>query len=172
MDFLELAEKRYSCRSFLDKPVAKEDLEKILEAGRLAPTARNSQPQKIYVLEGEELLKKVDSFTKCRYNAPVVLAIGFDYDVVFNIPGKEDRNFGEIDNSIVVTHMILEAENLGIQSCWVGVFAHGEAEKILGLPENIELTAILPIGYAAEGGKPSERHNDRKALEDTVVYLK
>ncbi|MDO5331657.1 MAG: nitroreductase family protein [Bacillota bacterium] len=171
MEFLELAKRRYSCRSFNDQVVSDEVLNKILEAGRIAPTARNSQPQKIYVIKGNELLEKVDTVTKCRYNAPIVLAIGYDHDVVFGIPGCPDKNFGEIDNAIVITHMILQAEELGVQSCWVGAYEHGKAEEVLGLPSNVELTALLPIGYASEKGVPSERHADKKPLSETVKFL-
>lgn len=171
MEFLELAKKRYSCRSFSDKLVPEDVLNKILEAGRVAPTARNRQPQKLYVIKSKEVLEKIDTVTKCRYNAPIVIAIGYDHEVVSPIPGNEAKNFGEIDNAIVITQMILQAEELGVQSCWVGAFDHGDAEKVLGLPANIELTALLPIGYATEAGKPSERHADRKPLTETVEYL-
>jgi len=171
MDFLELAKKRYSCRSFSEKMVSKEDLDKILEAGRIAPTAKNCQPQKIFVITKKEDLEKVDTITKCRYGAQVVLAVGFDKDIVFDIPSYEVRNFGEIDNAIVITHMILQAEELGIKSCWVGAYKHFEAEKVLGIPENVELTALVPLGYASEKGVPSERHEDKKAITETVKYL-
>ena len=74
MDFMELAKKRYSCKKYQpDKAVEKEKLNKILEAGQVAPTAKNSQPQHIYVMESEEALKLVDNLTPCRYGAPVVL---------------------------------------------------------------------------------------------------
>lgn len=171
MEFLELAKKRYSCRAFLDKMVPEDVLGKILEAGRIAPTARNRQPQKLYVITSKEALAKVDEVTQCRYNAPMVIAIGFDKDVVSAIPSFENKNFGDIDTSIVITHMILQAEELGVQTCWVGAFEHGRAEQLLGIPSNIELTALLPIGYAAENGKPSVKHDDRKDISETVEYM-
>ena len=171
MEFLELAKKRYSCRSFSDKVVDDATLSKILEAGRIAPTARNRQPQKLYVITSSEGLAKIDEVTKCRYNAPMVIAIGYDKNVVSAIPSFENKNFGEIDSSIVITHMILQAEELDVQTCWVGAYEHGKAEQVLGIPSNVELTALLPIGYADEAGKPSERHSDRKAITETVEYL-
>lgn len=171
MEFLDLAKKRYSCRSFSDKMISQDDLDKILEAGRIAPTARNRQPQKIYVIKGKELLDKVDTVTRCRYNAPLVLAIGFDKEIVAKIPSCEGKNFGDIDNSIVITQMILQAEELGINTCWVGAYEHGKAEAVLGIPDNVVLTALLPIGYADEKGLPAEMHSSRKALSETVEYL-
>ena len=171
IEFLELAKKRYSCRSFTDKVVDEITLNKILEAARIAPTARNRQPQKLYVITKKEDLAKIDVVTKCRYNAPMVIAIGYDKEVVSAIPSFENRNFGDIDTSIVITHMILQAEELGVQTCWVGAYEHGKAEQVLGIPANVELTALLPIGYAAENGQPSERHTDRKAIAETVEYL-
>ena len=87
MDFLELAKARYSCKKFSDKPVEKEKLEQVLEAGRLAPTAKNNQPQHIYVLSSKESLALTDQLTPCRYGAPVVLAVAHDKENVFEYPG-------------------------------------------------------------------------------------
>ena len=78
MDFLELAKDRYSCRNFSKERIKKEDLDKILEAGRLAPTAKNNQPQRTLVLETEEDLAKFDECSPCRYGAQTVLLVFYD----------------------------------------------------------------------------------------------
>lgn len=170
MEFKEAVEKRYSCKKFNDEQLAPEKLEAILNAGRLAPTAKNLQEQHIYVVQSAEALAKVDSFTPCRYNAPTVLVVAFDADNVFTYPG-EKRDSGAEDASIVATHMILAAADEGVDSCWVNFFDPEKAAEALGLPENEEVLMIMDLGYAAEGSGPLANHGSRKPLEETVTYL-
>ena len=118
MDFLELAKARYSCKKFSDKPVEKEKLEQILEAGRLAPTAKNNQPQHIYVLSSKESLALADQITPCRYGAPIVLAVAHDTENVFEYPGGA-HNSGAEDAAIVATHIVLAAKSVGLDTCWL-----------------------------------------------------
>ena len=91
MEFSDVIKERYSCKKFDGRQIEKEQLESILEAGRLAPTAKNLQEQKIYVVQSEEGLAKIDRVTPCRYGAPTVLIVAFDKDNVFVYPG-EKRN--------------------------------------------------------------------------------
>ena len=87
MEFKEVVKERYACKKYSGESVEQEKLEAILEAGRLAPTAKNLQEQHIYVLQSEEALAKVDAVTPCRYGAPVVLAVAFDKNNVYTYPG-------------------------------------------------------------------------------------
>ena len=87
MEFKEVVKNRYSCKKYSDRQVEKPALEAILEAGRLAPTAKNLQEQQVYVLQSPEALAKVDQITPCRYGAPTVLLVAFDKDNVFTYPG-------------------------------------------------------------------------------------
>ena len=87
MEFKEVLKARYSCKKYSDRQVEKENLEAILNAGRLAPTAKNLQEQHIYVVQSPEVLAKVDSVTPCRYGAPTVLVVAFDRTNVFTYPG-------------------------------------------------------------------------------------
>ena len=171
MDFYELAKKRYSVRSFSEKQVEPEKLEKILEAGRAAPTAKNGQPQKIYVLRSEGALEKINSVCRCIFGAKTVIAVGYDENRDWKNPLMPPYHSGETDAAIVCTHMMLEAADLGLGSCWVGFFSADEVSKALGLPENIRITALLPIGYPAADSAPSERHALRAELGETVEYL-
>ena len=82
MEFNEVLKARFSCKKFSNKPICAETLESILKAGNLAPTAKNLQEHKVYVLTSDSLLQKIDNITPCRYNAPVVLAILFSILVV------------------------------------------------------------------------------------------
>ena len=109
MDFLELAADRYSVRSYSDRPIEPEKMERILKAGQLAPTAVNFQPQKIYVLKSPEAIGKIRSLTRFAYDAPVVLLVCADKTKVWRSPSEHGYDTGEMDASIVCTHMMLEA---------------------------------------------------------------
>lgn len=170
MEFTEVIKNRYSCKNFGDKKVEAEKLEEILEAGRVAPTAKNLQEQKIYVVQSKEGLKKIDNVTPCRYGASTCVVVAFDSKNVFTYPG-EKRNSGIEDATIVATHMTLAAANAGVDSCWINFFDPEKLANELNLPENEEILMILDLGYAAEGVKPLENHGSRKPLSETVCYL-
>lgn len=121
MDFNKLVKERFSCKSFTSKPVDKKVLDDILEAGRWAPTAKNLQEQRIYVISSSEGLAKIDAATPCRYGAPVVLAVAYDKNNVFTYPG-EKHNSGVEDATIVATHLMLAAKANGVESCWLNFF--------------------------------------------------
>jgi nitroreductase len=170
MEFREVIQNRYSCKKYSDKQIEPEKLTAILEAGRLAPTAKNLQEQHIYVLQSAEALAKIDAATPCRYNAPAVLVVAFDRNDVFTYPG-EKRDSGVEDASIVATHMILAAADEGVDSCWINFFDPDKAAEALGLPENEEVLMLMDLGYAAEGAGPLPNHESRKPLTETVTYL-
>ena len=170
MELFELAKARYSVRKFADKPVEEEKLQKVLAAGALAPTAKNQQPQKIYVLESAEAIEKIRGITRCAFNAPVVLLVCGCKDQAWVNPFN-DRSSAEMDCSIVTTQMMLQAQELGLGTCWVCWFDTALTKQTFGIPENEEVFALLPLGYPAEVSKPSSMHESRKALEETVVRL-
>ncbi len=170
MEFSEVIKNRYSCKKFDSKQVTKEALNAILEAGRLAPTAKNLQEQRIYVIQSEEGLAKIDKVTPCRYGAPTVLAVAFDKNNVFTYPGGK-RDSGVEDASIVATSMMLAATNVGVDSCWLNYFDPEIVAKELSLPENEEILMLLDLGYAKDGSKPMPTHFQRKELKETVKYI-
>lgn len=170
MEFKELIKNRYSCKKFDGRQVEKEQLDAILQAGRLAPTAKNLQEQRIYVVQTEEGLAKIDKVTPCRYGAKTVVVVAFNKENVFTYPGGK-RDSGVEDATIVATHMMLAAENEGVDSCWVNFFDPEVVEKELGLPENEEVLMLLDLGFAAEGAGPLAPHNQRKDINETVTYL-
>lgn len=170
MEFKELAKARYSCRKFTDKQISDEQLQEILEIGRLAPTAKNLQEQRIFVIQKPEGLAKIDEITPCRYGAPTVLVVGYDKDEAYVYP--DDITCGGMeDATIVATHLTLAAANAGVDSCWLNRFNPQTVNGILGLPDNISVVMLLDLGYAAEGVVPAPKHTDRKPLEETVKYL-
>ncbi len=170
MEFKEVVKNRYSCKKYSDRKIDRARLNNILEAGRLAPTAKNLQEQHIYVIESEEALAKVDKATPCRYGAPTVLAVAFDKNNVFTYPGGK-RDSGIEDASIVATHLMLAAYDEGVDSCWLNFFDPDQLAEELGLPENEEILMLLVLGYAAEGAGPLDNHNSRKPLTETVSYM-
>ena len=170
MEFKEVIKARYSCKKYGDRKVAPEKIQAILEAGRLAPTAKNLQEQHVYVIQSAEGLSKIDEATPCRYGAQTVLVVAFDKTNVFTYPG-EKRDSGIEDASIVATHMILAAADEGVDSCWLNNFDPDKLAVSLGLPENEEILMAMDLGYAAEGTGPLPNHNSRKPLTETVTYL-
>ena len=170
MEFKEVIRKRYSCKKYGSRRVEPEKLTAVLEAGRLAPTAKNLQEQHIYVLQSPETLAKIDGITPCRYGAPVVLVVAFDKNNVFTYPGGK-RDSGAEDAAIVATHMMLAAADEGLDSCWLNFFDPEKAAEALGLPENEEILMLMDIGYAAEGAGPLANHDSRKPLSETVSRL-
>ena len=170
MEFKEVIRNRFSCRKFSDRQVESKKLDAILGAGRLAPTAKNLQEQRIYVAQSAEALAKIDAASPCRYGAPTVLVVAFDKNNVFTYPG-EKRDSGVEDATIVATHMILAAADEDVNSCWINFFDPEKMAEALGLPENEEVLMVLDLGYAAEGAGPLPNHSSRKPLEETVTYL-
>ena len=170
MEFKEVVKNRYSCKKFSDRAVGEKELAEILEAGRLAPTAKNLQEQHIYVARTADIMEKIDSATPCRYGAPVVLIVAYDKDNVFTYPGDK-RDSGVEDATIVATHMILAAADEGVDSCWINNLDPDQLAADLGLPENEEILMAMDLGYAAEGIGPLPNHSSRKPLSETVSYI-
>ncbi|SDC69040.1 MULTISPECIES: nitroreductase family protein [unclassified Candidatus Frackibacter] len=169
MDFLQLAKERYSVREYESKKVEEEKLLKILEAGRVAPTATNSQPQRLIVVQKEEGLNKIKKGAKI-YDAPLAIIVCSDHGHTWKRP-FDGMNTAHIDASIVTDHMMLQATQLGLGTVWICYFEPEVIKEEFNIPENIEPVNILAIGYAAGEAASPDRHNtDRKPLEETVYY--
>ena len=170
MEFTELAKKRYSVRKYAQKPIEEDKLKEIIEAGRVAPTARNLQSQKVYVIESKEGLAKIAECSGCTFGAPVVFMFGYDTDIEsYDI--DTDDHMGSVDADIVQTHMMLAAADLGLGTCWVKLFDAKAARRAFGIPKNIKLTSLMPCGYPAEDAAPSSMHSSIRPLEETVEFL-
>ena len=168
MEFTSVIKERCSIRGFQQKQVEKEKLDEILEAGRIAPTAKNSQPQRVYVLQSEEAISKINEASPCIYNSKTVLLVCSNKEEAFH---KGNYSTYEMDASIVATHMILAAANIGVDSVWVEMFDNDKVKELFELPNDIEPICLIPLGYRAENVSPSEKHYSRKPLEETVFYL-
>lgn len=171
MEFEQLIRERYSVRKYSPAPVEEEKLQMILEAARLAPTGHNSQPQRVYVVRSAEALAKMRELCRCAFNAPIVLMVTMNRNEQWKNDLEPGQAAGVQDAAIAATHMMLEAWNLGIGSCWVNWIPYTKVKEAFAIPEEEELILIMPIGYPAESSHPSKIHAESKALEELVRYL-
>lgn len=171
MDFLELAEKRYSVKNFTDKPVEEDKIRKILKAGMLAPTAKNNQPQKIYILKSQKALEMINTLSPCIYGAKTVFLIGYDRNLEWNNPEENGIHSGVEDASIVATHMMLEAADLGVGTCWVNMFPNTRTRKTFGLPDSCVPVLLMPVGYPSEKGVPLPTHHSYRDESEMIEEL-
>lgn len=171
MNFSELARARYSVRAFQKTQIKNEDLSAILEAGRVAPTACNNQPQKVYVVQSPALLHRLADVCPCTFGAPTVIVMSYDTTRDWKNRRMPGYSSGETDAAIVCTHMMLAAFERGVGSCWVGVFNADDVANALGLPKEVRVTSLLPIGYPADDAKPLDMHSQYRDLDDTVTFL-
>lgn len=168
MDFSQLVRERYSVRSYRANPVEDEKLTKVLEAGRLAPTATNAQAFKILVIHTAGREEELDRIYHRHWfvQPPIVLAVcGIPSE---NWSRSDGKNYNDVDAAIVMDHMILEATNQGLGTCWIGAFDPIAAREILGLPDGVEPIAFTPLGYPSDSSQP--RPKIRKSLEELVRY--
>ena len=168
MSFFDLATARYSVRKYADTPVEADKLAAILEAARIAPTAGNRQPHRVLVVQDPDGLAKIDLCTRSRNAAPLALLVCYDRDACWVRPA-DGENSGQVDASIITTHMMLQAQELGLGSLWVMHFDPTIAAEQFALAENLVPVAILMLGYAADDSAPTERHSERQSIEQMLI---
>lgn len=172
MSFMDLCKARYSVRQYDPRPVEEEKLAQILEAGRIAPTAANKQPQRIYVIKSEEPRAKLASVTRMTYGAPVILLVCYDKNESWKSTPEtfgEDYDGGEMDACIVGTQMMNMATELGLGTLWARGFNTRQVHDLFELPDNIVVSFFLDVGYPSE--KSVNRLVPRKELSETVSEL-
>lgn len=169
MNFQDLIRARYSCRAYRRNPVTEDQLEQVLEAARLAPTASNRQPFRLVVIRTagrEQELGRVydkDWFVQ----APLVIA-------ACGVPAEnwmraqDGKNYNDVDVAIAMDHLILAAADLGLGTCWIAAFDPAAAREVLALPEGVEPVAFTPLGHPAD--TPGQK--TRKDASDLVHYEK
>ncbi|MDO5718922.1 MAG: nitroreductase family protein [Tissierellia bacterium] len=170
MEFKNLTKERYSCRSLSERKVEREKIEEIIEIARLAPTAVNRQPIKIFAMDSEDAKENIRKSTRCIYGADTFLVVGYKEDEAW-VREFDNRNFGDIDAGIVATHILLAISSLGLNTTWVGHFDAPLLKEKYPEMKDYELIALFPIGYAAEDGGPSDRHFQRKSKDEIISYL-
>lgn len=170
MDFLQLAKQRFSCRNYQSTPVEEEKLMKVLEAARVAPSAVNYQPWQIYVYRHEQNKTRITEAYHRDWlkNAPVILVVCGNHQVSWKrIDGKD---YTDVDISIAIDHMTLQATDLGLGTCWICNFNYAKLREIMNLPDHMEPIAILPLGYPVEAADPERHTTKRKPLEEIVKW--
>jgi nitroreductase len=168
MDFMEIVRKRYSVRKYTEEPVGDDLLALILEAGRLAPTGANYQPQRLIVIRQKDGLERLKKGANV-YGAPLAILICADHDDVWK-RRYDGKTLTDIDTSIVTTHMMLEATELGLGTLWVCHFDPEIVRTEFGLPAHLEPVHILAVGYAHEKAREVRPRTTRKPMEETVWY--
>lgn len=171
MDFIQLAKNRYSCRKYKQLPVEDEKLNRVLEAGRIAPSAVNYQPWFFVVVRGENLGNVRSCYHRDWFrSAPLCIVLCSDHSTSWKRGDGKDH--ADIDIAIAADHITLAAASLGLATCWVCNFDREKLAETLNLPEHVEPAVILPLGYP-EDTADTERHSvKRKPLKDIVVYEK
>ena len=168
--FMHILESRYSCHSFSSYPVSESKLQMILEAGRMAPSAHNCQPVRIWVVKSEEALAKLHKVHSC-YGAPMVLIVGCRNEEAWVRP-TDGVNAAKTDAAIVLTHLMLTATDAGLANMWIWDFDPHEVREVLPETKEHGVYALLAIGHPADKeGEPTDLHGDRKPMEDLVRYL-
>lgn len=171
MEFTELITERYSVRNFKNEHLKKEDVDKILDAGHKAPTGCNNQPQRILVINNDESVNRLKDCTKCHFNAPTAMLVCYNREESWVRP-YDNAMSAPVDASIVATHMMLAAHDIGVGCCWVMHFDPSAMRKTFNIPENIDPVALLVMGYAADDSVPKDMHSKFRQLEEVVFYDK
>lgn len=169
MEYEKLIGDRYSVRQFKPEHLSKEVIDKILDAGHKAPTGCNYQPQRILVLNSDESMKKLAECTRCHFNAPTAMLVCYNEEESWERPYDKALS-APVDAVIVATHMMLEAHNIGVGSCWVMHFNPFKMREMFNIPDNIKPSALLVMGYPADDAKPIEMHSKYRPIDDVVVY--
>lgn len=169
MDFITIAKTRCSIRSYADKKVEPEKLEKILEAAHVAPTAANLQPVHLIAVQSKDGLAKTGKAANI-YGAPLAIIVCADHNKAWVRP-FDQKQTGDIDASILTDHMMLQATELGLGSVWVCYFKPDVLRREFNLPANLEPVNILVVGYAGENFTDPERHSQtRIPVRELVSY--
>ena len=165
MEFDKVIQSRETVRKFDGKKPTEKELGAILEAGRLAPTAMNAQPQRIFVLSSEEALAKMDKVHRGRYGAGMALLVCVDTDVAASI---NNEIHPDVDGAIVATHMMLKAADIGVDTVWLGIFNGKEVKEEFGLSSNLVPVCFLDLGFRTPDYAGSPMHKKRNPIENMI----
>lgn len=165
MNVMDAIKSRHTSRSYLPKEIEKEKLDQLLEAMRLAPGARVEQDFKVLLVQDQGLKEKLAEASQHQMfiaEAPLVMVMCYTNERTM-LCGEPVR---PVDCSIALSYVLLEAQELGLSTCWIGAFEAEKAGEILNVPKDYKVFALLPVGYAAREGRPTRR----KSIEELVTY--
>ncbi len=169
MNFSELAKARYSCRSFTDENVRQDDIDAILDAGHLAPTGCNNQPQRILVFNNESSMQKVREVSRSHFGCKTAMLICYNRDECW-VRKYDSINCGVSDACSVIVHMLLKATEIGVGTTWVMYFNPEKARSEFNIPENIIPVGFIMMGYPAENATPAPMHSSYRDINEVVLY--
>lgn len=169
MELDTIMKNRYSVRRFQNRKIEDNMIEELLSVLKYVPTAMNLQPEKVYVLKSKGALEKMGTLAN-TYQAPVVLLICADKNLAWKNSKEEHYDTSEMDASIAGTYLMLKAWDLGLGSVWIRFFQSKEIQIEFSLPLNIQPICLLAIGYPHEDSMPSDRHYQKKDLQELVEY--
>jgi nitroreductase len=168
MSVLDVIQQRRSVRAYKKDPIPEESLFRVLEAARLSPSGKNLQPWKFILVRDSALKKKLAKASNDQNfiaEAPlIVVACGFP-DECYRAMGRYMQSW-PVDVTIALEHLILQAQEEGLGTCWIGSFEEKEVKSLLDVPEHVKVLALTPLGYPAE--MPEFR--GRKSLEKIISY--
>ena len=170
MEFCEVIRRRKSIRKYKPDPIPDDVLNRILDAGRMAPSAKNYQPWHFIVVREPEMKKKVAEACRNQFfmaeAGAIICGCAFE-KVAWSHMGNYMPSWTH-DLTIALDHMILAATNEGLGTCWIGAFHEKMVKEVLGIPEGVRVVALTPVGYPAE----EARERGRLELKDIVSYEK
>ena len=167
MSFLELATSRTSIRAYRLDPVSDADLQRVIEAARMAPSACNIQPWTIIVVRDAQARKALsEAYPRDWFaSAPILIAVCVDEKAAWH-RRHDGMSYARVDAAILMDHLTLAATEAGLGTCWIAAFDPAIARRVLKLPDGIEPVALTPLGWPAESGRPKSR----KSAEEIVRY--
>lgn len=168
MEFFDLAKKRYSMLHYDTRRIEAAVLDKILEAGMLAPTACNNQPQRILIIRTPERKEKLEKICKSGLYYDTALLVCYDKTACWT-RSFDQKSSGEIDASIVTTHMMLQATDLGVGSIWVMNWDPARMRAAFDLADELEPVALLILGYPGKDAAPRPGHAKSKILTEVLI---
>ena len=168
MEFYEVIKTRRSVRSYKADPVPEESLRRVLDAARMAPSGSNRQPWRFIVVKSPEKKRQVAQACggQTWINQAPVVVVAAGRRVPFSRGGYMGEMSFIMDVGIAFTHLILAARAEGLGTCWIGDFQNKEVKEILGLPDDIDVVAVTPLGYPDRESFTKE--TSRKPLEEIV----
>ncbi|MFA9389761.1 MAG: nitroreductase family protein [Prolixibacteraceae bacterium] len=169
MDFIQLVNERYSVRKYANQAVEPEKLEIVLESARKAPSAVNFQPYKLFVVQSPEKLEAVKSCYHRAWiqNAPILIVVVGLHQMAWK-RGVDGKDHTDIDAAILIDHIMLQATELGLGTCWVCNYDVAKLRDTLELKETEESIAIIPLGYPDSKEVPVKK---RKGLDELVIHI-
>lgn len=170
MSVLEVIRNRRSTRKYKSDPVSEEAFMKVMEAARLAPSGKNFQPWHFVIVKDKALKEKLAVASSHQFfiaEAPIIIVACAFPENSYARMGRYMKSWS-VDVAVAIDHLMLQAEEEGLGTCWIGSFEEDKVKSLLEVPENVRVLALIPLGYQDE--KPQDR--GRKTLEEIVSYEK